>query len=165
VLVMANLNTHSPASFYEVFPPVNAGVILRRNNFDPLLIFSPRMTTYRVLRSVCAATRVNQRCGPPPAKGASPPGHTVVDGFCRDERTRGIPQSHLRARLVCQAYHRHPGRTRLSPPLPRLAHSRCPQSRAAPPQVRRSLLLPNESRLSPQGESTPTPMWLAPAYF
>jgi len=43
---------------------VNACVILRRNNFDPLLIFSPRMTTYRVLRSVCSATRANQRCAP-----------------------------------------------------------------------------------------------------
>ncbi len=30
---------------------------------------------------------------PPPAKGASPPGHSVVDGWRRDERTRGIPQS------------------------------------------------------------------------
>jgi len=43
---------------------VNACVILRRNNFDPLLIFSPRMTTYRVLRSVCSATRATQRCAP-----------------------------------------------------------------------------------------------------
>jgi hypothetical protein len=75
---------------------VNACVILRRNNFDPLLIFSPRMTTYRVLRSVSTATKANQRC-PPPATGASPPGHPVVDGWRRDERTRGIPQSHLRA--------------------------------------------------------------------
>src|SRR5205809_5600526 len=30
---------------------------------------------------------------PPPAKGASPPGHPVVDGWRRDERTRDIPQS------------------------------------------------------------------------
>src|SRR5712692_6564445 len=43
---------------------VNACVILRRNNFDPLLIFSPRVTTYRVLRSVCSVTRANQRCAP-----------------------------------------------------------------------------------------------------
>src|SRR6266699_6136798 len=43
---------------------VNACVILRRNNFDPLLIFSPRVTTYRVLRSVCSVTRAQQRCAP-----------------------------------------------------------------------------------------------------
>ena len=30
---------------------------------------------------------------PHPAKGASPPGRSVVDGSCRDERTRDIPQS------------------------------------------------------------------------
>src|SRR5579875_1052648 len=39
---------------------------------------------------------------PHPATGASPPGHPVVDGWRRDERTRGIPQSHLRA-LVSSA--------------------------------------------------------------
>ncbi|TMD69480.1 MAG: hypothetical protein E6I97_21315 [Chloroflexi bacterium] len=39
---------------------------------------------------------------PPPAKGASPPGHPVVDGWRRDERTRGIPQSLPRA-LVSSA--------------------------------------------------------------
>ena len=41
------------------------------------------------------------------------------------------------ARLVCQAYHRHPGRTRLSPP----------------PASTRSLLMPTE-----QGRSTPSPL-------
>ena len=30
---------------------------------------------------------------PHPATGASPPGRSVVDGWCRDERTRDIPQS------------------------------------------------------------------------
>jgi hypothetical protein len=29
---------------------------------------------------------------PHPAKGGSPPGRSVVDGSCRDERTRDIPQ-------------------------------------------------------------------------
>jgi hypothetical protein len=43
---------------------VNARVIVRRNNFDPLLICSPRVTIYRVLRSVCSATRANPRCAP-----------------------------------------------------------------------------------------------------
>jgi hypothetical protein len=32
---------------------------------------------------------------PRPAQGASPPGRSVVDGLCRDERTRDIPQSLL----------------------------------------------------------------------
>src|SRR5260221_8491104 len=47
-----------------ILTAVNACVILRRNNFDPLLIFSPRVTTYRVLRSVCSVTRAQQRCAP-----------------------------------------------------------------------------------------------------
>jgi len=126
---------------------VNAGVILRRNNFDPLLIFSPRMTTYRVLRSVCSATRANQRCAPTCERCVST--WTSCGGRLAPRRAneRYTAEPSARARLVCQAYHRRPGRTRLSPPLPRLAHSRCPQSRASPPQVRRGWLLTNASDL------------------
>ncbi len=43
---------------------VNARVILRRNNFDPLLMFSPRVTTYKVLRSVRSAIRAPEQCAP-----------------------------------------------------------------------------------------------------
>ena len=68
------------------------------------------------------------------------------------------------ARLVCQAYHRRPGRTRLSPPRPRLAHSRCQQSRAAPPQGRRVCCGPTPAVMR-QDEITRAPMGLAPAYF
>jgi len=37
------------------------------------------------------------------------------------------------ARLVCQAYHRRPGRTARRAPVPQLAHSGCPQSRSTSP--------------------------------
>ncbi|HEX9134592.1 MAG TPA: hypothetical protein VF844_20065 [Ktedonobacteraceae bacterium] len=47
----------------------------------------------------------------PPREEPSPPGRAVIAGWRRDERTRDIPQSPLRARLVSQAYHSHPGRT------------------------------------------------------
>src|SRR5437764_3014546 len=36
---------------------VNACVNLRRNNFDPLRIFFPMVTNYRLLSSACPATR------------------------------------------------------------------------------------------------------------
>ncbi len=113
---------------------VNAGVILRRDNFDPLLMFSPKVTTYRVLRSVCSATRAKQRCAPHLRKVRL---HLDTCGgrlAPRRANERYTAEPSALARLVCQAYHRCPGRTRLSPPLPQLAHSWCPQSRASPPQ-------------------------------
>ena len=63
----------------------------------------------------------------------------MVDGWRRDERTRDIPQSlPCSARLVCQAYHRHPGLYDLPPP-----HAST-----------RSLLMPTE-----QGLSNSRPRW------
>ncbi len=124
---------------------VNACVILRRNNFDPLLIFSPRVTTYRVLRSVCSATRAHQRCAP--------------------KRTRGIPQSHLRA-LVSSA------KPTTGVQVERAFRPRCLDSltpgahRAGPLHPRGAVVCfcPTPA-LMRQGEIAPTPMWLAPAYF
>src|SRR3989442_15861767 len=51
------------------------------------------LTNYRVLSSVGSATRADQRLTTPPCSRSSPPGHAVVDGWRRDERTRDIPQS------------------------------------------------------------------------
>ena len=48
---------------------VNAYVNLRRNNFDPLRIFFLLLTNYRVLSSVCPATRADQDRPPHPAAG------------------------------------------------------------------------------------------------
>src|SRR5258708_13018388 len=48
---------------------VNACVNLRRNNFDPLLIFFPRLTNYQVLTSVCSATQRSNHRPPHPAAG------------------------------------------------------------------------------------------------
>src|SRR6266702_7287441 len=71
------------------------------------------------------------RVEPTPPRGKpSPPGRAVVNGSCRDERTRDIPQSHPRT-LVSSAK----PTTGIqvvwlpTPPVPRLAHSGCPQSR------------------------------------
>jgi excisionase family DNA binding protein len=117
---------------------VNARVILRRNNFDP-----PRqhpfpfqqLTLSKVLSHVCSAT---QQIGvaTPPCGRSSPPGHAVVDGWRRDERTRGIPQSLPRS-LVSSAKPTTGVQVvrPVAPPMPRLAHSGCQQSRAAPPQA------------------------------
>src|SRR5579864_7795411 len=72
---------------------VNACVILRRNNFDPPVIFVPTLTLSRVLSSVCSAPERITDATTPPCGRSSPPGHAVVDGWRRDERTRDIPQS------------------------------------------------------------------------
>ena len=61
---------------------------------------------------------------PHPAKGASPPGRSTGGRLVpRRANERYTSVRPTLAHLDWQAYHRHPGRTRLSPPLPQLAHS------------------------------------------
>ncbi len=81
---------------------VNACVILRPDNFDPpfVLCFLPVNTLQSSLSRLFFHTA--DRCGPPPCGRSSPPGHSVVDGWRRDERTRDIPQSPPRS-LVSSA--------------------------------------------------------------
>ena len=144
---------------------VNAGVILRRNNFDPLLIFSPRMTTYRVLRSVCSATRANQRCAPHLRKVRL---HLDILWWTAGAETS---EREVYRRATC-------ARSSRLPSLPQASRSNAP---FAPAASTRSLQVPTEQglstpgapwlasdqrqRLSRQGEITPTPSWLAPAYL
>jgi hypothetical protein len=117
---------------------VNACVILPKTRLT-LAEFSPFQALPRSqVPAQISLVAGPARCTCPPAQGASPPGRSVVDGSCRDERTRERPQSKpALARLGWQASHRHPGRTRLSPP----------------PASTRSLLMPTE-----QGRSTPSPV-------
>jgi len=68
------------------------------------------------------------------------------------------------ARPGCQAYHRRPGRATCRPPRPRLAHSRCPQSRAAPPSTPAVLCWPMPAALRQNG-LTPTPTMLRQLKF
>ena len=71
---------------------VNACVILRRNNFDPPVIFFPTLTPPGFsLPFVLPQSDIDATT--PPCGRSSPPGHAVVDGWRRDERTRDIPQS------------------------------------------------------------------------
>ncbi len=61
---------------------------------------------------------------PHPAKGTSPPGRFTGGRLVpRRANERSTSEPAALARLGCQAYHRHPGRTCLSPLLPQLAHS------------------------------------------
>ena len=79
----------------RVTPVVNACVNLRRNKFDPPLFSTcsySQLTTSKVPAHVCAATQQMNAATPPCGK-SSPPGHAVVDGWRRDERTRDILQS------------------------------------------------------------------------
>src|SRR5712692_6778453 len=86
----------------SVVAAVNACVILRRNNFDPPVIFVPTLTISRVLSYVCSAPERITDATTPPCGRSSPPGHAVVDGWRRDERTRDIPQRNPRS-LVSSA--------------------------------------------------------------
>src|SRR5437588_5377890 len=94
---------------------------------------------------------------PPPGGRSSPPGHPVVDGWRRDERPRDTPQSLLRA-LVSSAKPTTGVQVErpAAPPMPRLAPSGCPQSRATPPQTTQVRFCPTPAMLR-QGEMTPTP--------
>src|SRR6266568_556978 len=133
----------SPAAYPTC---VNARILLRQDNFDrPFLLFLPTVDHLQgSLLFVLLLAKIDATT--PPYGWSPPPGPSVVDGWRRDERTRDRPQSKLEcARLVCQAYHRHPGSTTSRPPRPRLAHSRCPQGRAAPPQATPVRLVPFES--------------------
>src|SRR2546421_11196501 len=111
---------------------VNARVNLRRNNFDPLLIFFPMVTTYRVLSSVGSATqRINID---PPTLQQVVSTWTCCGGRLAPRRANEgyTAEPSALARLVCQAYHRCPGRTLYRPPclnsLTQEAH------RAGPPR-------------------------------
>ena len=154
----------SRSSEYIAFPHVNACVILRRNNFDPPHFLSTgdnlRGSAFRLL---CQESDSAMR--PPPAQGASPPGHSVVDGWRRDERTRGTPQSHLRV-LVSSA------KPTTGVQVVRAFRPRCLDSltpgahRAGPLHPRWAVCAAAQrQRLSRQDEITRAPMGLAPAYF
>jgi len=104
---------------------VNACAILRPDTFDAsVVLFIPGVDT---LQGTCSdlfdrSTRLMH--SPSPAKGASPPGRSMVDGWRRDERTRDIPQSLPRSLVSSakpttgiQVVHA------FRPLLPQLAHS------------------------------------------
>src|SRR5260370_5105211 len=82
---------------------VNARVNLRRNNFVPLVrwLFLSTIDTLQssLSRLLCQTA---DRTATPPCGRSSPPGHAVVDGWRRDERTRDILQRNPRS-LVSSA--------------------------------------------------------------
>src|SRR5260221_10213637 len=108
---------------------VNACVNLRRNNFDPPVIFFPTLTHSKILTPSFSHTAV--RC-------SSPTLRQIVSTWTRcggrlaprraNEGYTAEPSA--LARLVCQAYHRRPGRT---PCRPQCLDSLTPDaSRAGP---------------------------------
>src|SRR2546421_10522446 len=124
-------------------PNVNACVNLRRNNFDPPHFLSNGDNLQGSLfRLPCHAE--NQRSTTPPCGRSSPPGHPVVDGWRRDERTRGIPQSLPRSLVSSAKPTTGVQVVRPTAPMPQLAHSGCPQSRASPPMI--TSMLPSHRR-------------------
>src|SRR6266699_2342719 len=67
-----------------------AQIILTPLSHRPFSVL--QVTISKVLSSVGATTQ-QVNAAPPPCGRSSPPGHAVVDGWRRDERTRDTPQS------------------------------------------------------------------------
>src|SRR5437588_3611320 len=67
-----------------------AQIILTPPSHRPFSV--SQVTISKVLSLVGAATQP-VHAAPPPCGRSSPPGHAVVDGWRRDERTRDTPQS------------------------------------------------------------------------
>ncbi len=115
---------------------VKANILLRQDKFDrPFLLFLPTVDHLQSsLMFVLQLAKIG--AATPPGGWSPPPGPSVVDGWRRDERTRDTPQSLPRA-LVSSAKPTTGVQVvrPAAPPLPRLAHSRCPQSGATPPQA------------------------------
>ena len=118
---------------------VNACVILRPNNFDPPCDCLSNVDTLQDSHSVFQPHSSSVRL-PYPVKGASPPGHAVVDGWSRDERTRDTPQS------PCV-------RSSRLPSLPQLSRLYTP---FAPTASTRSLRMPTEQGHSALDSHKPT---------
>ncbi len=142
---------------------VNARVILRRNNFDPLVrwLFLSTIDTLQssLSRLLCHTA---DRTATPPCGRSSPPGHAVVNGWRRDERTRDILQNLPRS-LVSSAKPTT-GVQVVRPAAPQCLDSLTPDaSRARPlhPRPQQFASSPAQAWLH-QGEMTPTRKPAAP---
>src|SRR5260221_1597497 len=114
------------------FAIVNACVNLRRNNFDPLVIFFPKLTHSKILTPSFSHTAV--RCGYPTLRQIVSTWTRCGGRLAPRRANEGYTaEPAALARLVCQAYHRRKGSYALPPPMPPLAHSGCQQSRACRP--------------------------------
>src|SRR5258708_23231128 len=110
---------------------VNACVILRPNNFDPPVIFFPKLTRSKILTPSFSHTAV--RCGSPTLRQVVSTWTRCGGRLAPRRANEGYTaEPSALARLVCQAYHTRPSRTPCPPPLPTLAPSRRHQSRATP---------------------------------
>src|SRR6266568_2090628 len=81
--VSAERSVSTPAYFC-------AQIILTPLSHRPFSVL--QVTISKVLSSVGATTQ-QVNAAPPPCGRSSPPGHAVVDGWRRDERTRDTPQN------------------------------------------------------------------------
>src|SRR5260370_4657083 len=108
---------------------VNACVNLRRNNFDPPVIFFPKLTHSKILTPSFSHTAV--RCGYPTLRQIVSTWTRCGGRLAPRRANEGYTaEPAALARLVCQAYHRRPGRT---PCRPQCLDSLTPDaSRAGP---------------------------------
>jgi len=141
---------------------VNASVLLRPDNFDrPFLLF---LSTVDHLQGSLVFVLHEASIGvpTPPGGRSPPPGPSVVDGSCRDERTRDTPQSLPRS-LVSFAKPTT-GVQVVRPAAPHGLDSLTPDAhRAGPPHPRRhGFASSHRQRGSRQGKIPPKPTLLAP---
>src|SRR5258708_14517561 len=93
---------------------VNACVILRPNNFDPPVIFFPKLTRSNILTPSFSHTAV--RCGSPTLRQVVSTWTRCGGRLAPRRANEGYTaEPAALARLVCQAYHRRPGRTPCRP--------------------------------------------------
>jgi hypothetical protein len=141
---------------------VNARILLRQDNFDrPFLLF---LSTVDHLQGSLLFVLHEASIGvpTPPCGRSPPPGPSVVDGSCRDERTRDTPQSLLRA-LVSSAKPTT-GVQVVRPATPHGLDSLTPDAhRAGPPHSRLHGFASSQRQPGlRQGKIPPTPTLLAP---
>ena len=115
-----------------------------------------QLTISKVFSHVCASI-TKDRCDHPTLRQA------ISTWTCRGVRLapRRANEGYTAepaacARLVCQAYHSCPGRTTCRPQMPRLAHSRCPQSRTSLPSTTKTPRFRTPASVCQPGV-TPTP--------
>src|SRR5205085_4694376 len=93
---------------------VNACVMLRPNNFDPPLIFFPKLTRSKILTPSLSHTAV--RCGSLTLRQGVSTWTCCGERLAPRRATEGYTaEAPACARLVCQAYHSCPGRTPCRP--------------------------------------------------
>jgi len=115
-----------------ILSSVNACVILRPNNFDPPVIFFPKLTHSKILTPSFSHTAV--RCGSPTLRQIVSTWTRCGGRLAPRRANEGYTaEPSALARLVCQAYHSVSRSYALPPPNASTRSLRMPAEQALPP--------------------------------